>query len=198
MRGSAANFQRGGIEDAALLDKIIFSVEVHHERSCRRRAPGDKQRFRKLGVPFSLRFSFCGNQRGIQIQQATQAGVGLKKSGGSEIQRAGAEFGVHGSQRSVFLIHRSRVAVELEFAAAGKIGGNGERKFCMRRNVGSHDGDVIVGVALGIVGVADNDGAVVEGKLLDGKIGGATLRGRRLSGGRLRSRRLAAVPPMEE
>ena len=79
------------------------------------------------------------------------------------------ELGVERSQRSVGLIERADVAIELEFSTCGKIGADGHRKFRGQGNVRRGDVNVIVCALLLRIRGADNDAAVLELELLNGE-----------------------------
>ena len=79
------------------------------------------------------------------------------------------ELGVERSQRSVGLIDRADVALQLEFTAGGKIGGDGDRKLRGQGNVRRGDVNVIVGAVLLRIRRADNDAAVTELDFLYGE-----------------------------
>ena len=72
------------------------------------------------------------------------------------------------------LIDGARVAVQLEFATAGKVGGDIERKLGDHRKAGGGDVDMIVGGSLRRASRTNDHLAVLELKLLDREVGGRT------------------------
>ena len=117
------------MDRAALLGKIVLGIEIQQQGYGRRRTALNEECLGKLGVALGFRLALGRCQGGIEVEESTESGIGLNESGGTQIQRAGREFCIHGRQSGVRGIKGPRISVQLEFAASRKIGRNRDREF---------------------------------------------------------------------
>src|SRR5215471_9628893 len=80
------------------------------------------------------------------------------------------DFCVERRERAVSLVNRTCVAIEIELATAGKLGGNGERKFRIHRDVAGGHVYMVIGAAFLRIGGADDDFAVFQFQLFHGDV----------------------------
>src|SRR6266705_2652919 len=84
-RNGAADFERGGVEDAGVLAEIVFGIEIHGEGNAGRRTTSDEQGFGKFGVAFGFGFAAFRLQRAVKIEKASKSHGGIEETGGGKI-----------------------------------------------------------------------------------------------------------------
>jgi hypothetical protein len=182
MSGGAADFDRRGIDDAAIFHQIVPGAEIHSGGNRGRRTTFDQEGFGKSERAFSGGFAVLRSERGVHIHEAAETEGRIEEASGSEIETVDFELSVKRSQGSVGLIQGTDGAVEGEFSARGKIGGDSNGKLRVQGKVRGGDVHIVVGAALSGVGRANGDLAVLEFELANGDGHGrtrGTLGGRR-------------------
>src|SRR5258708_2385593 len=101
MRRGIADLQRGWLEDAGVLAKIVFGMKIHGYGNAGWRAAGDKQGFGKFGVAFAFGFAVLRGQRAVEVHNASESHGGIEEARRGKIQARYVELGIERSERDV-------------------------------------------------------------------------------------------------